>query len=131
MFQRALNPLPGSGGSGTHTFSYTEQKTNMIWVDGSPIYELTVRLDSFQAPANVSTHVLLSDVSFIKELIDACGSVVVGTGAQEAKVPVDVMAMDNSWGNRIYILSNQLKLEYKNSISQTLSGNIIIYYTKN
>lgn len=127
MFQRAMM----TSGGGTHTFSYSEQKTNAIWVDGSPIYELTIKLNSFQAPANISTHVLISDVSFIKEIIDVGGSVVVGTGEQEAKVPIDAMAMDITWGNRVYILSNQLRMEYRNSISQSLSGNIIIYYTKN
>lgn len=52
MFQQALQL---NGGSTPFQFSETEQKTNLKWIDGKPIYTITTAITDFTTKAlNIS-----------------------------------------------------------------------------
>ena len=66
-----VNANESGGGSLGHTYSTTEQKTDDVWIDGKPIYELTVSLGALTYDTN--WHYIAHGISNIDKVIELYG----------------------------------------------------------
>lgn len=121
MWQEALQ-LSG-GGSSSFQFSTDEQKTNLKWLNGKPIYQITFDMGGFTSKTLESV-----GITNLEEIIGA-DSMYIGQTSTDEYSSLPYYVDHNDWWN-FYIQNNDTIIT-RGIVNQTCKHlYITLYYTK-
>jgi len=112
----------GGGGSGGVNFSTSEFPTHCKWIDGKDIFGTTLNV----TVADTYTNIDIANIITNKDVVDITGMLTDGAD----KYPCN-WYLDSSYNVATRVNTANKKLSIHKSLSEALTGDITIFYTKN